>query len=125
MHLANSLSVSLRAVERCTVGDPLGGHVHHMDLLSRKVDEKIERLIKAVKAEQLAGPEVLKMMGECADAIHAECVEKSPCTGCGCLVDSSDLEKLEFGCTALETLVVGAIAKRSTEEKLELAGPCC
>ena len=25
VHLANSLSVSLRAVERCTVADPLGG----------------------------------------------------------------------------------------------------
>ena len=125
VHLANSLSVSLRAVERCTVADPLGGLGRHMDLLSRKVDEKIERLVKAVEAEQLAGPEVLKMVGECADAIHAECVEKSPCAGCGCLVDSSDLEKLEFGCTALKTLVVGATAKRSMEEKLELARSCC
>ena len=42
VHLANSLSVSLRAVERCTVADPLGGLGRHMDLLSRKVDEKIE-----------------------------------------------------------------------------------
>ena len=82
-------------------------------------------MVKAVEAEQLAGPEVLKMVGECADAIHAECVEKSPCAGCGCLVDSSDLEKLEFGCTALKTLVVGATAKRSMEEKLELARSCC
>ena len=125
VHLANSLSVFLRAVERCTVGDPLGGLGRHMDLLSRKVDEKIERLVKAVEAEQLAGPEVLKMVGECADAIHPECVEKSPCAGCGCLVDSSDSEKLEFGCTALKTLVAGATAKRSIEAKLELARSCC
>ena len=41
------------------------------------------------------------------------------------VVDSSDLEKLEFGCTALKTLVVGATAKRSMEEKLELARSCC
>ena len=39
VHLAYSLSVSFRAVERCTVADSLGGLRHHMDLLSRKVDE--------------------------------------------------------------------------------------